>query len=56
MLLGEIVPVTPIVNVGTRFTVPLNPLVPATVSVELPLVPARIVIAEGFAATTKSTT
>jgi hypothetical protein len=56
MLLGVIVAPRPIEGVSTRFTVPVNPLSAAIVTVELPLAPARIVMAIGLAARAKSTT
>ena len=56
MLLGDIVAPRPIEGVGARFTVPMNPLSAVIVTVELPVVPARIVMMVGLAATAKSTT
>ena len=56
MVSGEIVPATAIVEVRTRFTVPANPFKAVTVTVELPVLPARMVMVEEFAATPKSTT
>jgi hypothetical protein len=56
MLLGDIVAPRPIEGVSARFTVPMNPLSAVIVTVELPVVPARIVMVVGLAATAKSTT
>jgi len=56
MLLGVIVAPRPIEGVSARFTVPVNPLSAAIVTVELPLAPARIVIVVGLVTMVKSTT
>jgi hypothetical protein len=56
MLLGVIVAPRPIEGVRARFTVPVNPLSAAIVTVELPLAPARIVMVVGLATRAKSTT
>jgi hypothetical protein len=56
MLLGVIVALRPVEVVSARFTVPVNPLSAFTVTVELPLAPARIVMVVGLATRAKSTT
>jgi len=56
MLPGVIVAPRPIEGVSARFTVPVNPLSAAIVTVELPLAPARIVIVVGLATRAKSIT
>jgi hypothetical protein len=56
MLVGTVVAVRPIDEVRIRFTAALNPFIAVTVTVELPVEPARIVIMVGLAATAKSTT
>lgn len=56
MLDGAMVAVRPFEGLRIRLTVPLNPFSAVTVTIELPVVPARIVIVEGLAVAAKSTT
>ena len=58
MLLGVRVQVRPVAGEmdDVSVTVPVNPLIGATVMVEVPLAPAMIVTAVGLAVTEKSAT